>query len=55
MITLFTILAQYGYYGNGYSTEATHGGYDSMTVIGFLILLVCASFYMVSTLKKGEE
>ena len=27
----------------------------AVSVIGFLILLVCASVYMVSTLKKGEE
>lgn len=40
MITLFTILAQYGYYGNSYTTEATAGGYDFMTVIGFLLLAV---------------
>ncbi len=27
----------------------------AVSVIGFLILLVCASMYMVSTLKKGDE
>ena len=26
-----------------------------VSVIGFLILLVCASCYMISTLKKGED
>ena len=27
----------------------------AVSVIGFVILLICASIYMVSTLKKGEE
>ena len=47
--TLVTYLYKLAFY-NGKQGEAA-----SVSVIGFLILLVCASFYMVSTLKKGDE
>ena len=47
--TLVTYLYKLAFY-NGRQGEAA-----AVSVIGFLILLVCASFYMVSTLKKGEE
>ena len=35
--------------------NSKQGEAAAVSVIGFLILLVCASVYMVSTLKKGEE
>ena len=47
--TLVTYLYKLAFY-NGRQGEAA-----AVSVIGFLILLVCASVYMVSTLKKGEE
>ena len=47
--TLVTYLYKLAFY-NGKQGEAA-----AVSVIGFLILLVCASCYMVSTLKKGEE
>ncbi len=37
MITLFTTLAQYGYYGSGHGSGV--GAYDSLTVIGFLLII----------------
>ena len=36
-------------------TQGKQGQAAAVSVIGFLILLVCASVYMVSTLKKGDE
>ena len=47
--TLVTYLYKLAFY-NGKQGEAA-----AVSVIGFLILLVCASIYMVSTLKKGDE
>lgn len=47
--TLVTYLYKLAFY-NGKQGEAA-----AVSVIGFLILLVCASCYMVSTLKKGEN
>lgn len=47
--TLVTYLYKLAFY-NGKQSEAA-----AVSVIGFLILLVCASCYMVSTLKKGED
>ncbi len=47
--TLVTYLYKLAFY-NGKQGEAA-----AVSVIGFLILLFCASIYMVSTLKKGEE
>ena len=47
--TLVTYLYKLACY-NGKQGEAA-----AVSVIGFLILLVCASCYMVSTLKKGED
>lgn len=47
--TLVTYLYKLAFY-NGKQDEAA-----AVSVIGFLILLVCASCYMVSTLKKGED
>ena len=47
--TLVTYLYKLAFY-NGRQGEAA-----AVSVIGFLILLVCASVYMVSTLKKGDE
>ena len=47
--TLVTYLYNLAFY-NGKQGEAA-----AVSVIGFLILLVCASVYMVSTLKKGNE
>ena len=35
--------------------NSKHGEAAAVSVIGFLILLACASVYMVSTLKKGDE
>ena len=35
--------------------NSKQGEAAAVSVIGFLILLVCASVYMVSTLQKGEE
>ena len=47
--TLVTYLYKLAFY-NGKQGEAA-----AVSVIGFLILLVCASCYMVSILKKGEN
>ena len=47
--TLVTYLYKLAFY-HGKQGEAA-----AVSVIGFLILLVCASCYMVSTLKKGED
>ena len=47
--TLVTYLYKLAFY-NGRQGEAA-----AVSVIGFSILLICASFYMVSTLKKGDE
>lgn len=47
--TLVTYLYKLAFY-NGKQGEAA-----AVSVIGFLILLVCASVYMVYTLKKGDE
>ena len=46
---LVTYLYKLAFY-NGKQGEAA-----AVSVIGFLILLVCASIYMVNTLKKGED
>ena len=47
--TIVTYLYKLAFY-NGKRGEAA-----AVSVIGFLILLVCASIYMISTLKKGDE
>ena len=47
--TLVTYLYKLAFY-NGKRGEAA-----AVSVIGFMILLVCASIYMISTLKKGDE
>ena len=47
--TLVTYLYNLAFY-NGKQGEAA-----AVSVIGFLILLVCATVYKISTLKKGEE
>ncbi len=47
--TLVTYLYKLAFY-NGKQGEAA-----AVSVIGFLILLVCASTYMVYTLRKGED
>ena len=47
--TLVTYLYKLSFY-NGRQGEAA-----AVSVIGFMILLVCASIYMVSTLKKGDQ
>ncbi len=47
--TLVTYLYKLAFY-NGKQGQAA-----AVSVIGFLILLVCASVYMVMTLKKGDE
>ena len=47
--TLVTYLYKLAFY-NGKQGEAA-----AVSVIGFTILLICASIYMVSTLKKGDE
>ena len=47
--TLVTYLYKLAFY-NGKQGEAS-----AVSVIGFTILLICASIYMVSTLKKGDE
>ncbi len=47
--TLVTYLYKLAFY-NGKQGEAA-----AVSVIGFCILLVCASVYIVSTLKKGDE
>ena len=47
--TLVTYLYKLAFYNNKQGEAA------AVSVIGFSILLVCASIYMISTLKKGEE
>ena len=47
--TLVTYLYKLAFY-NGKQGEAS-----AVSVIGFLILLVCASVYMVNTLRKGDD
>ena len=47
--TLVTYLYNLAFY-NGKQGEAA-----AVSVIGFMILLVCATVYMISTLKKGDE
>ena len=47
--TLVTYLYNLAFY-NGKQGEAA-----AVSVVGFLILLVCATVYMISTLKKGDE
>ncbi len=47
--TLVTYLYKLNFY-NGRPGEAA-----AVSVIGFLILLICAGFYMVSTLKRGDD
>ena len=47
--TLVTYLYKLNFY-NGKPGEAA-----AVSVIGFVILLICASVYMISTLKKGDE
>ena len=47
--TLVTYLYKLAFY-NGTQGEAA-----AVSVIGFCILLICATVYMVSTLKKGED
>lgn len=47
--TLVTYLYKLAFY-NGKQGQAA-----AVSVIGFLILLFCASLYMVSVLKKGDE
>ncbi|MBQ9148079.1 MAG: sugar ABC transporter permease [Oscillospiraceae bacterium] len=47
--TLVTYLYKLAFY------NSKQGEAAAVSVIGFLILLVCASVYMVSTLKKGDE
>ena len=47
--TLVTYLYKLAFYNNKQGEAA------AVSVIGFSILLVCASVYMISTLKKGED
>ncbi len=47
--TLVTYLYKLAFY------NAKQGEAAAVSVIGFVILLICASIYMVSTLKKGED
>ena len=47
--TLVTYLYKLAFY-NGKQGEAS-----AVSVIGFIILLICASVYMVYTLRKGDE
>lgn len=47
--TLVTYLYRLAFY-NGKQGEAA-----AVSVIGFVILLICASIYMVNTLRKGEQ
>ena len=47
--TLVTYLYKLAFYNNKQGEAA------AVSVIGFTILLICASIYMISTLKKGEE
>ena len=47
--TLVTYLYKLAFY-NGKQGQAA-----AVSVIGFMILLICASVYMVYTLRKGDE
>lgn len=47
--TLVTYLYKLAFY------NAKQGEAAAVSVIGFCILLICASIYMISTLKKGDE
>lgn len=47
--TLVTYLYKLAFYNNKQGEAA------AVSVIGFTILLICASVYMISTLKKGED
>ena len=47
--TLVTYLYKLAFY-NGRQGEAA-----AVSVIGFVILLVCASVYMIYTLRKGDD
>ena len=47
--TLVTYLYKLAFY-NGKQGDAA-----AVSVIGFLILFICASIYMVSVLKKGDD
>ena len=47
--TLVTYLYKLAFY------NAKQGEAAAVSVIGFTILLLCASVYMISTLKKGDE
>ena len=47
--TLVTYLYKLAFY------NAKQGEAAAVSVIGFTILLICASVYMISTLKKGDE
>lgn len=47
--TIVTYLYKLAFYNGKQGVAA------AVSVIGFLILLVCASAYMISTLRKGEE
>ena len=47
--TLVTYLYKLAFY------NAKQGEAAAVSVIGFCILLICASVYMISTLKKGDE
>lgn len=47
--TLVTYLYKLAFY-NGRQGQAA-----AVSVIGFVILLICASVYMISTLRKGDE
>ena len=47
--TLVTYLYKLAFY-NGRQGEAA-----AVSVIGFIILLICASTYMIYTLRKGDD
>ena len=47
--TIVTYLYKVAFY-NGKQGEAA-----AISVVGFLVLLVCAAVYMISSLKKGEN
>lgn len=47
--TLVTYLYKLAFY------NSKQGDAAAVSVIGFLILLVCASLYMISTLRKGDQ
>jgi multiple sugar transport system permease protein len=47
--TLVTYLYKLAFY------NSEQGQAAAVSVIGFLILLICASAYMIYTLKKGDQ